>query len=277
MDNEDNEATLDDLVNALGGNQNTENGQETTEDSNVETTVEKDTESKEAEEPKTEPGAKVEPKAETKTQEQVEDPKVVKQREANRKASEVFAKMRVENTKYERTFKDLLGLLGVDTANAKVEDLNQLLQDKVLEAKAEKEKVPMELLKKLDILEQDRQSRELADVRTQALVGFQKVKDRFGLDDEGLKDFAVELRADGVDPFVTRNIDLESVYIKKHFEDLLKAAEQKGIQSEQARAAKAGNSSTPNLKKGKEDTAVDDQKVDTFAELSKWFSEQGAK
>ena len=277
MDNEDNEATLDDLVNALGGNQNTENGQETTEDSNVETTVEKDTESKESEEPKTEPEAKVEPKAETKTQEQVEDPKVVKQREANRKASEVFAKMRVENTKYERTFKDLLGLLGVDTANAKVEDLNQLLQDKVLEAKAEKEKVPMELLKKLDILEQDRQSRELADVRTQALVGFQKVKDRFGLDDEGLKDFAVELRADGVDPFVTRNIDLESVYIKKHFEDLLKAAEQKGIQSEQARAAKAGNSSTPNLKKGKEDTAVDDQKVDTFAELSKWFSEQGAK
>jgi len=277
MDNEDNEATLDDLVNALGGNQNTENGQETTEDSNVETTVEKDTESKEAEEPKTDPEAKVEPKAETKTQEQVEDPKVVKQREANRKASEVFAKMRVENTKYERTFKDLLGLLGVDTANAKVEDLNQLLQDKVLEAKAEKEKVPMELLKKLDILEQDRQSRELADVRTQALVGFQKVKDKFGLDDEGLKDFAVELRADGVDPFVTRNIDLESVYIKKHFEDLLKAAEQKGIQSEQARAAKAGNSSTPNLKKGKEDTAVDDQKVDTFAELSKWFSEQGAK
>lgn len=277
MDNEDNEATLDDLVNALGGNQNTENGQETTEDSNVETTVEKDTESKEAEEPKTEPEAKVAPKAETKTQEQVEDPKVVKQREANRKASEVFAKMRVENTKYERTFKDLLGLLGVDTANAKVEDLNQLLQDKVLEAKAEKEKVPMELLKKLDILEQDRQSRELADVRTQALVGFQKVKDRFGLDDEGLKDFAVELRADGVDPFVTRNIDLESVYIKKHFEDLLKAAEQKGIQSEQARAAKAGNSSTPNLKKGKEDTAVDDQKVDTIAELSKWFSEQGAK
>lgn len=277
MDNEDNEATLDDLVNALGGNQNTENGQETTEDSNVETTVEKDTESKEAEEPKTEPEAKVEPKAETKTQEQVEDPKVVKQREANRKASEVFAKMRVENTKYERTFKDLLGLLGVDTANAKVEDLNQLLQDKVLEAKAEKEKVPMELLKKLDILEQDRQSRELADVRTQALVGFQKVKDRFGLDDEGLKDFAVELRADGVDPFVTRNIDLESVYIKKHFEDLLKAAEQKGIQSEQARAAKAGNSSTPNLKKGKEDTAVDDQKVDTIAELSKWFSDQGAK
>lgn len=277
MDNEDNEATLDDLVSALGGNQNTENGQETTEDSNVETTVEKDTESKESEEPKTEPEAKVEPKAETKTQEQVEDPKVVKQREANRKASEVFAKMRVENTKYERTFKDLLGLLGVDTANAKVEDLNQLLQDKVLEAKAEKEKVPMELLKKLDILEQDRQSRELADVRTQALVGFQKVKDRFGLDDEGLKDFAVELRADGVDPFVTRNIDLESVYIKKHFEDLLKAAEQKGIQSEQARAAKAGNSSTPNLKKGKEDTAVDDQKVDTFAELSKWFSEQGAK
>ena len=277
MDNEDNEATLDDLVNALGGNQNTENGQETTEDSNVETTVEKDTESKEAEESKTEPEAKVEPKAETKTQEQVEDPKVVKQREANRKASEVFAKMRVENTKYERTFKDLLGLLGVDTANAKVEDLNQLLQDKVLEAKAEKEKVPMELLKKLDILEQDRQSRELADVRTQALVGFQKVKDKFGLDDEGLKDFAVELRADGVDPFVTRNIDLESVYIKKHFEDLLKAAEQKGIQSEQARAAKAGNSSTPNLKKGKEDTAVDDQKVDTFAELSKWFSEQGAK
>jgi len=277
MDNEDNEATLDDLVNALGGNQNTENGQETTEDSNVETTVEKDTESKEAEEPKTDPEAKVEPKAETKTQEQVEDPKVVKQREANRKASEVFAKMRVENTKYERTFKDLLGLLGVDTDNAKVEDLNQLLQDKVLEAKAEKEKVPMELLKKLDILEQDRQSRELADVRTQALVGFQKVKDKFGLDDEGLKDFAVELRADGVDPFVTRNIDLESVYIKKHFEDLLKAAEQKGIQSEQARAAKAGNSSTPNLKKGKEDTAVDDQKVDTFAELSKWFSEQGAK
>lgn len=277
MDNEDNEATLDDLVNALGGNQNTENGQETTEDSNVETTVENDTESKEAEEPKTDPEAKVEPKAETKTQEQVEDPKVVKQREANRKASEVFAKMRVENTKYERTFKDLLGLLGVDTANAKVEDLNQLLQDKVLEAKAEKEKVPMELLKKLDILEQDRQSRELADVRTQALVGFQKVKDRFGLDDEGLKDFAVELRADGVDPFVTRDIDLESVYIKKHFEDLLKAAEQKGIQSEQARAAKAGNSSTPNLKKGKEDTAVDDQKVDTFAELSKWFSEQGAK
>lgn len=277
MENEDNEATLDDLVNALGGNQNTENGQETTEDSNVETTVEKDTESKEAEEPKTEPEAKVEPKAETKTQEQVEDPKVVKQREANRKASEVFAKMRVENTKYERTFKDLLGLLGVDTDNAKVEDLNQLLQDKVLEAKAEKEKVPMELLKKLDILEQDRQSRELADVRTQALVGFQKVKDRFGLDDEGLKDFAVELRADGVDPFVTRNIDLESVYIKKHFEDLLKAAEQKGIQSEQARAAKAGNSSTPNLKKGKEDTAVDDQKVNTIAELSKWFSEQGAK
>lgn len=191
-----------------------------------------------------------------------------------KKASDAFAKLRVENASYEKTLKGIAGLLGINMDNTTNDKLVEALQERITNAQAKQQGVPAELLKRLDSLEQEKAARELKDIRTQALIGFQKVKTKFNLDDKALQDFAAELDAEGKNPFTTV-MDLEAAYITKHFNDILEAAKAEGIKEEQERASKAAqNSSNPGNKQGasSSDDAVDS--VKSVADLNKWFNNQ---
>lgn len=186
-------------------------------------------------------------------------------------ANRAFAEMRVKTQKYEKILKSLGNLLGAQDVNDPDAILN-LVQEKVLQAQAKQQNIPVELLQKLDLLEAESQARQKDALMQQALIGFQNVKNQFGLDDKGLDAFAEELAQKGINPFA-QQIDLVKVYRDFHFEDIIAKEVQKAVEAERQRALKAAKeSTTPGSATGVGEGATPSQ-IKTAAELENWFKE----
>jgi len=186
-------------------------------------------------------------------------------------ANKAFAEMRVKTQKYEKILKSLGNLLGAQDVNDPDVILN-LVQEKVLQAQAKQQNIPVELLQKLDLLEAESQARQKDALTQQALIGFQNVKNQFGLDDKGLDAFADELAQKGINPFA-QQIDLVKVYRDFHFEDIIAKEVQKAVEAERQRALKAATeSTTPGSTTGVGEGATPSQ-IKTAAELENWFKE----
>lgn len=186
-------------------------------------------------------------------------------------ANKAFAEMRVKTQKYEKTLKSLGNLLGAQDVNDPDAILN-LVQEKVLQAQAKQQNIPVELLQKLDLLEAESQARQKDALTQQALIGFQNVKNQFGLDDKGLDAFADELAQKGINPFA-QQIDLVRVYRDFHFQDIIAKEVQKAVEAERQRALKAATeSTTPGSTTGVGEGVTPSQ-IKTAAELENWFKE----
>lgn len=186
-------------------------------------------------------------------------------------ANKAFAEMRVKTQKYEKILKSLGNLLGAQDVNDPDAILN-LVQEKVLQAQAKQQNIPVELLQKLDLLEAESQARQKDALTQQALIGFQNVKNQFGLDDKGLDAFADELAQKGINPFA-QQIDLVKVYRDFHFEDIIAKEVQKAVEAERQRALKAATeSTTPGSTTGVGEGVTPSQ-IKTAAELENWFKE----
>lgn len=186
-------------------------------------------------------------------------------------ANKAFAEMRVKTQKYEKLLKSLGNLLGAQDVNDPDAILN-LVQEKVLQAQAKQQNIPVELLQKLDLLEAESQARQKDALTQQALIGFQNVKNQFGLDDKGLDAFADELAQKGINPFA-QQIDLVKVYRDFHFQDIIAKEVQKAVEAERQRALKAATeSTTPGSTTGVGEGVTPSQ-IKTAAELENWFKE----
>lgn len=186
-------------------------------------------------------------------------------------ANRAFAELRVKTQKYEKILKSLGNLLGAQDVNDPDAILN-LVQEKVLQAQAKQQNIPVELLQKLDLLEAESQARQKDALMQQALIGFQNVKNQFGLDDKGLDAFAEELAQKGINPFA-QQIDLVKVYRDFHFEDIIAKEVQKAVEAERQRALKAAKeSTTPGSTTGVGGGTTPSQ-IKTAAELENWFKE----
>lgn len=186
-------------------------------------------------------------------------------------ANKAFAEMRVKTQKYEKTLKSLGKLLGAQDGNDPDAILN-LVQEKVLQAQAKQENIPVELLQKLNFLEAESQERQKNALTQQALISFQNVKNQFGLDDKGLDTFADELAQKGINPFA-QQIDLVKVYRDFHFQDIVAKEVQKAVEAERQRALKAATeSTTPGSTTGVGEGATPSQ-IKTASELENWFKE----
>lgn len=184
-------------------------------------------------------------------------------------ANKAFAEMRVRTQKYEKTLKSLGTLLGAQDIND-TESILNLVQEKVLQAQAKQQNIPVELLQKLDLLEAESQARQKDALTQQALISFQNVKNQFGLDDKGLDAFADELAKQGINPFA-QQVDLVKVYRDFHFQDIIAKEVQKAVEAERQRALKAATSSTtPGSATGVTGGAAPSQ-IKTAAELENWF------
>lgn len=183
------------------------------------------------------------------------------------KQAKAWAEMRVQNKNYEKILKGVAGVLGVDGTNP--DTMLQALNDKVNEAQAKAQGVPKELLERLNQLEERDKMFEQEEIKRNAYLGFQNLKNDFGLDDKALSSFADELIQEGLNPF-EQHVDIETAFIKTHYKDLITQAEERGIKREQERAAKANTQgSTPNNKNGQDPGGV--QKINNIADLNKWY------
>lgn len=185
------------------------------------------------------------------------------------RTAQAFAAMRVENSTYKNTLKNVANILGISDVTDPVA-MAEAIQAKALEAQAKKDNVPLETLQRLSRLEQLEQEMTQEKLKTQAVTGFEQVAKQFQLSEAEVISFGQELMQLGINP-LEQPIDLVAAYRELHWETLLAKAAEQGRQEEAARAAKAGqHSSEPGAAVGGTPGAQD--KVNTVKDLDNFFN-----
>lgn len=185
------------------------------------------------------------------------------------RTAQAFAQLRVENSTYKNTLKNVANILGISDVTDPVA-MAEAIQAKALEAQAKKENVPLETLQRLSRLEQLEQEMTQEKLKTQAVTGFEQVAKQFQLSESEVISFGQELMQLGINP-LEQSVDLVATYRELHWESLMAAAIEKGRQEEAARAAKAGqHSSEPGAAVGGTPGAQD--KVNTVKDLDNFFN-----
>lgn len=186
------------------------------------------------------------------------------------KQNKAFAELRTQNQQYLRTIKSLGELLGAQEVNDPNAILN-LVQEKIVQAQAKQQNIPVDLLQRLNTLEAENQSRQQQALQQNALIGFQNVKKQFDLQDADLDKFADELTQNGINPFV-QQVDLINVYKNIHFDEIVQKRIEKELAAERERALKAATqSTTPSNTNG--GTPTPSSQIKTASDLEKWFNQ----
>ena len=191
--------------------------------------------------------------------------------QSNNKQAQAFAQMRITNQQQQQLINQIAQVVGITDTKDHAAVIGAL-QNLVIKAQTQKQGIPEEILAKINRLEGMEQEYQKQQAYLAAGRGFQNVKDKFGLDNEALENFAQELIADGLNPY-EQLLDLVGEYRNRHFDELIEQAVQRGIEQEAKRAAKAGaQSSTPlDTTGGRADS--DPPKINSVAELNKWLEE----
>ena len=185
------------------------------------------------------------------------------------RTAQAFAAMRVENSTYKNTLKNVANILGISDVTDPVA-MAEAIQAKALEAQAKKDNVPLETLQRLSKLEQLEQELTHEKLKSQAVTGFEQVAKTFQLSEAEVVGFGQQLAGLGINP-LEQPIDLVAAYRELHWETLLTKATEQGRQEEAARAAKAGqHSSEPGAAVGGTPGAQD--KVNTVKDLDNFFN-----
>lgn len=181
------------------------------------------------------------------------------------KAGHAFAQMRVQNAQLLSLLSKIAKATGIEYTDNN--DLLAKLNDDSIAKLAAKQNVPVELLKRMEQLEQRDLASRQEKIQQAAFLGFQQVKDTYELSDDELRAFALELNAAGKNPFETP-IDLVSEYKLTHFDDIVTKKANAAVQAALAKSSAADkHSSKPNSANGKPDSGKPD-KVSTVAGLN---------
>lgn len=194
-----------------------------------------------------------------------------KQQRAKNNANAVFAQMRTQNKKQQQVLNQIAQQLGVqDTSNP--DAVLNALQTLATKAQAQKQGIPEEFLQRFRNLEEQAAEHEKQNLLIAAGRGFQALKTQHHLTDEDLNNFADELIADGLNPY-EQPVDLLREYRNRHFDDLINAAVQRGIQQEAERSAKASRQSTTPSHSNGDTEPTTEGKINTVEGLNKWLEE----
>ena len=187
-----------------------------------------------------------------------------------RSANDAFAAMRVQNKKMSDALAAVLQQHGLDPNLASNPDaIIQQAEQARIEEEAKRQNVPTELLQRLTQLEtrdRENQQKRLADA---ALAGFQAVKNQYGLDNQGIAEFAKQLQDAGTNPF-EQEMDLVQHYKLHNLDKIIAAETQKAVEA----ALKNQKSSTqfstqPSKTQGKESTGT--EQIDTMAKFDRFL------
>lgn len=186
---------------------------------------------------------------------------------------QAFIHMRQQNKRQADMLKNVASLLGLENLNPNDEgQLMNALQEKITANQAQQQNVPVEVLTRLQSLEAQNQQYEAAQRERDMSIGFQRVKDQFKLDQNGLNQFAADLVKAGLNP-MTQQIDMVREYRLMHMDDIIAQATRDAVAAEQARAAKASNQSTTPSNQTGHQTSGGPEKVTSVRELENWFKQ----
>jgi hypothetical protein len=159
-----------------------------------------------------------------------------------------FGQLRQENN-------ELAGILGkIAQANGiqytNIRDLMGKLNDDAISRLAQKQNVPVELLREVDALRAGQQQWQQSQREQVAFAGFQTLMSQYGLSQDDLKAFAVELDGAGKNPF-TQDINVVDEYRLRHFDDIVAKRAEAAVKEALAKSSAAdSHSSTPGAQQG---------------------------
>lgn len=187
-----------------------------------------------------------------------------------RTSNDAFAAMRVQNRKVTNALAAVLRQHGLDPNLANDPDaLIEQAEQARIEEEAKKQNVPTELLQRLTQLEnrdRENQQKRLADA---ALAGFQAVKNQFGLDAQGISDFAKQLQDAGTNPF-EQEMDLIQHYKMHNLDKIIAIETQKAVEAAlKNQKTSTQFSTTPSKTQGKESTGT--EQIDTMAKFDRFL------
>ena len=160
---------------------------------------------------------------------------------AEDKRNYAFGQMRTQINQLTELLGKVAKANGVEYTDSK--DLVAKLNDDAITKMAQKQNVPVELLKEVEALRQDSAAFKAQQLKDAAAIGFQNVMTTYGLTQEQLKEFAVELDQRGKNPF-TQPIDVMSEYKMLHYDDILNTAVKKAVEEALKKDSAADQSST---------------------------------
>ena len=183
------------------------------------------------------------------------------------KQNQAFAQLRVHNKRVETVLQRLCQHYGLEADLAKDPDkLLAHLDEEDVTAQAEEMHVPKEILQRMNTLERQNALAQAERLQQTATLGFAKVQQEFGLDDKELRNFAMQLANEGINPF-EQEIDLPKEYKLRNFDAITEKKVQAAVEAALAKVNKASQHSTaPAKTKGKPDAPAGD-KVNTMAQF----------
>lgn len=180
------------------------------------------------------------------------------------KQAYAFAEMRNQVNTYKNILSKIATANGIEYGDDK--ELLSKLSDDTITKLAQKQNVPVELLKKVEALEQDSEALKQTRLKDAALIGFQKVMTDYQLTEQELTKFAQELDEHNLNPFVSE-VDLEKEYRNLHFNDIVQKRVDAAVQAALSKSTQADkHSSKPNTKTGGGNNT--NQKIDTVSGLN---------
>ena len=202
---------------------------------------------------------------EAETQQQTETQQTRKPTQAER-MNYAFGQLRTELDANKALLAKLATAAGIQYTDEK--DLFAKLNDNALSQLAARQNVPVDLLKRMETLEQNNAAYEAEQRKTETMLSFQKLQNTYGLTNEELMAFAQELDEKGLNPFTSR-VNIDSTYRDLHFDDIVNKRVNKAVEEALKKSSVADtHSSTPNRSTGKGDNSGDGKKITTVSQLS---------
>lgn len=177
-----------------------------------------------------------------------------------------FGQMRTELNANKALLAKLATAAGIQYTDEN--DLIAKLNDNALTQLAQRQNVPVDLLKRMETLEQNNAAYEMEQRKTETMLSFQKLQTAYGLTNEELMAFAQELDEKGMNPFTSR-VNIDATYRDLHFDEIVNKRVAAAVEEALKKSSVADtHSSTPNRSTGKGDNNGDGKKITTVSQLS---------
>ena len=185
------------------------------------------------------------------------------------KQNHAFAELRTQNKANEQFIRGLGKLVGLDN-NASVEDIKNKIKDVLIAKEAKDNNISVDLAKRLDKAEEILQENDRIKLEKKVSEDFSELIDKHNLDEAAVNEFTAYLIDNGKNPMVDPNVDIESEYLKLHYEDMVQQAVADALAKEEARRKKVDEKAASGVSKTPGDKG--ETKISTVKELDDLFA-----
>ena len=185
------------------------------------------------------------------------------------KQNHAFAEQRLQIKQQEQFIRSIGKLIGFDE-KAPLSEIQEKIKDALIEKQAKDNNISVELAKRLDRAEELLQENDRIKLEKKVQEDFSDLIDKHNLDEEAVNEFTSYLLEIGKNPLIDQNVDIESEYLKLHYQDMVNAAVKEAMDKEEARRKKAEDKAPSGAPSGGKDKS--ESKISSVKELDDLFN-----